>query len=419
MRLIHTSDWHLGQTLHGFDRRYEHQCFLDWLLDTLVAEQADALLVAGDVFDSANPPASAQQQLYAFLTAARARVPHLHVVLVAGNHDSPARMEAPRPFLGLFDGVVVGQMHRLPDGTVDTSPAVVPLRDRQGQVAAWCLAVPFLRPADVPRQGSREDSEDGNPFVAGVAALYADALAQALTLRQAGQAVVAMGHCHMQGGKASEDSERRIVVGGSEAIPAHVFGEEIAYAALGHLHLAQAVGGQAHIRYSGSPLPLSFAETAYPHQVVCVELQDGAAVAVKPIRVPRFVDLLRIPAQPAPLVEVLPLLAALDLPALPDQQQPYLEVQIRLDAPEPGLRVRIESALVGKPVRLAKIGVSQPRQTGSDLAVPLSLDELDSLRVEDIFSELFRRKYGREADASLLEALQSLQAEGALEGVRT
>ena len=98
MRVLHTSDWHLGHTLHGYDRAYEHQRFLDWLLDTLEAEAVDALLIPGDVFDNANPSAATQHQLYRFLTTARARMPALSIVVTAGNHDSPARLEAPSPF---------------------------------------------------------------------------------------------------------------------------------------------------------------------------------------------------------------------------------------------------------------------------------------------------------------------------------
>ena len=99
MRLLHTSDWHLGQSLHNFERHYEHQRFLDWLLDTVVSERADALLIAGDIFDNANPSSASQKQLYRFLQRARERVPHLNLIVIAGNHDSPGRLEAPGPLL--------------------------------------------------------------------------------------------------------------------------------------------------------------------------------------------------------------------------------------------------------------------------------------------------------------------------------
>src|SRR5437868_773213 len=99
MRFLHTSDWHLGQTLHHFERGYEHQCFLDWLLDTISAEQADALLIAGDIFDNANPSAASQKQFHRFLRQAKNRAPNLNIVIIAGNHDSPGRLEAPGPLL--------------------------------------------------------------------------------------------------------------------------------------------------------------------------------------------------------------------------------------------------------------------------------------------------------------------------------
>ena len=108
MRILHTSDWHLGQTLHQFERGFEHTQFLSWLLDTLVSEQVVDLLIAGDVFDNTNPSAASQTQLYRFLTEARTQVPHLNFVMTAGNHDSPGRLEAPAHFLTLFDASVVG-----------------------------------------------------------------------------------------------------------------------------------------------------------------------------------------------------------------------------------------------------------------------------------------------------------------------
>ena len=137
---MHTSDWHLGQSFHNYDRTYEHQCFLDWLLNRLETDQVDVLLVSGDVYDNANPSAAAQKQLYRFLQNARQRVPHLNVVMIAGNHDSPGRLEAPSPSLSFFDTTVVGQVPRKFNGKIDLDRLVTPLRDRAGAVGAWCLA---------------------------------------------------------------------------------------------------------------------------------------------------------------------------------------------------------------------------------------------------------------------------------------
>ncbi|MGK5004946.1 exonuclease SbcCD subunit D C-terminal domain-containing protein [Janthinobacterium sp. LB2P70] len=408
MRLLHTSDWHLGQTLHNFERGYEHQRFLDWLLDTLVAEHVDVLLVAGDVFDNANPSAASQKQLYVFLQQARARLPALQLVVVAGNHDSAGRLEAPGPLLAAHGTNVIGHLLRDEAGNIDLERLLLPLTGGDGQVQAWCLAVPFLRPGDVPKlpAGDMQDA-----YLGGIALLYRQLADLALARRQPGQAIVAMGHCHMVGGEMSNDSERRIVIGGTEMLPSGIFDTSIAYAALGHLHKAQAVGGQDHIRYCGSPIPLSFAEVHYRHQVLCLDIDGEALQSVRAIEVPRAVPLLRVPGTPAPIDEVLAQLAALDVPAAPAEAQPFLEVRVRLDAPEPGLRTRIETALDGKPVRLAKIETSSAAR--SSTPENLTLDQLAQLQPDDIFRRLYLQKYGKEAPPEQLSALAELLLPGA------
>jgi exonuclease SbcD len=433
MRLLHTSDWHLGQSLHNFERTYEHQCFLDWLLDTLVREQADALLIAGDIFDNANPSSASQRQLYRFLQQARQRMPSLDLVVIAGNHDSPGRLEAPGPLLEAHGTQVVGNVPRRADGEIDVERLVLPLTGADGAVQAWCLAVPFLRPGDVPRPAPAEvdAGEDADadavagavevrasapapdPYLAGIALLYQQALAVALARRQPGQAIVAMGHCHMVDGEMSNDSERRIVIGGTEMLPAGIFDPAIAYAALGHLHLAQAVGKQERIRYCGSPIPLSFAEVGYQHQVLRIDIADGAAREVSAIPVPRAVDLLRIPAKPAPLEQVLDELAALSPPELPPDAQPFLEVRVLLDAPQPGMRARVEAALEGKPVRLAKIETSMPARLPSLDDATLTLDQLGKLQPDDIFRRLYQQRFGAEAPTDQLSAFAELMLPGA------
>lgn len=411
MRFLHTADWHLGQTLHQFDRSDEQQQFLDWLVDTLVAERIDALLIAGDVFDSSNPPASAQARFYHFLTEARRRVPGLEIIVTAGNHDSPGRLEAPAPFLALFAATVIGTVSAAtvigavsPTAqTVDLARLVVPLRNRDGAVKAWCIAMPFLRPSDVPRIDGA-----ANPYAAGIEALYQSAFAFARSLRQAGQAIIAMGHCHLTGGQVSADSERPIAIGGAEALSASTFDAQIAYVALGHLHLAQNVGGDPSRRYSGSPLPMSFAEVDYPHQVVVVELDGESVGAIRPVLVPRRVDLLRVPARPAPVAAVIAALSALTLPERAPSAWPYLQVRVQLTQPEPGLRALIDSALADQPVRLARIETSYAA-TGESVAAPtVSIDELNALAPTDFFEQLYQHRFGSAAPSELMAAFGEL-----------
>ena len=408
MRLLHTSDWHLGQTLHNYDRTYEHECFLDWLLDTIVAEEADALLIAGDIFDNANPSSAAQRQLYRFLQRAKARTPHLQIVVIAGNHDSPGRLEAPGPLLEAHGTVVIGNVVRNREGAIDLERLVVPLRNKTGEIKAWCLGIPFLRPGDVPRAET-----EGDAYLNGIALLYNQAFQLAQARREPGQAILAMGHCHMVDGQSSSDSERRIVIGGTEALPASMFDPEIAYAALGHLHLAQRVGKKDHLRYCGSPLPLSFAEVGYQHQVLRIDLDGPDAREVTPLLVPRAVELLRVPPKPAPLAEVLAALEALEPDAgLPPECHPYLEVRVLLDGPEPGLRAQVEAAIAGKPVRLAKIEPTRKLVAAQDGASALTLDQLAQLQPDDIFRRLWQQRFGEDAPDDLLSAFSELMLPG-------
>jgi exonuclease SbcD len=401
VKVLHTSDWHLGQSFYGHDRTFEHEMVLGWLAETLESEEIDALLVAGDVFDNANPSAASQRLFYGFLSEAKRRLPSLRVVIIAGNHDSPGRLEAPSPLFRALDTSVVGQARRLSDGSVDCGRMVMPLADRDGRVKAWCMAVPFLRPGDLPRVET-----DADAYGQGVSLLYREVLESARARRHPGQAILAMGHCHMRGAQVSEESERRIVIGGAEALGSEVFGGGIAYAALGHFHRAQAVGGAEHVRYSGSPLPLAFAETGYPHQVVVITLVGESVESIRPVRVPRPVGLLRVPSEPAPVDDALDALASLSLQDLPEQEWPYLQVRVALTGPEPGLRPRIESVIEGRQVRLARIETVYPTARGTiGTSAPLSLDDLARLQPDTVFRRLHDDRCGEEPAPELMAAL--------------
>lgn len=402
MRLLHTSDWHLGQTLHQFDRSYEHEQFLNWLLDTLVAEQVDGLLIAGDVFDNSNPSAATLNQLYRFITEARRRVPHLNIVITAGNHDSPGRLEAPAPFLALFGAAVVGHISRTADG-VDHERLVVPLKNSAGNIKGWCIAMPFLRPSDVPRIEGAQD-----PYTAGIEALYQQAFAHACTKREEGQAIIAIGHCHLTGGQVSEDSERRIIIGGVEALSAKIFDPAIAYVALGHLHLAQTIGSDTSRRYCGSPLPMSFSEINYKHQILIVDFNGEAVGEIRGVRIPRSVELMRVPAEPSSIEVVLAELEALTLADCPESEWPYLQVRVQLTQPEPALRSQIDAALADKPVRLARIETSYASQGSLEAAPLISVDELNNLAPEAFFQRLYQHRFAEDAPAELMSAFTEL-----------
>ncbi len=405
MRLLHTSDWHLGHTLYDVSREAEHAAFLDWLLDTLEAQAVDALLVAGDIFDTANPSAEAQAAWYQFVARARRRRPRLDVVVIGGNHDSAARLDAPDPLFSALGVRVVGGLPRV-KGELDLERLLVPVHDAKGKVGAWVVAVPYLRPSDLPPVPDAA----ADRLVEGVREVYSQALAAARLRRQPGQALVAMGHCYMVGTELSALSERKILGGNQHALPVDLFPEDVAYAALGHLHKAQRVGGREGVRYSGSPLPLSLSEAPYRHQVLLVELQGEALEQVKPLTVPRKVEVLRVPAsKAAPLEEVLEALQALPEAeaGAPEWARPYLEVCVSLPRPEPALRRKVEEALEGRAARLVKLS---PAYTGAggalaDVQPGLSLRERTP---EDVFRARYARDYTEPLEPALLESFHSL-----------
>ncbi|WP_409316849.1 exonuclease SbcCD subunit D C-terminal domain-containing protein [Pseudomonas sp. KCJK9016] len=411
MRLFHTSDWHLGQNLHGQERDFEHACFLEWLLRQMKLAQPDVLLIAGDIFDTVNPPVKAQERLYDFIVSAHEQQPLLTIVMIAGNHDSGSRIELPAPLMRRLRTHALGRVLWLDDGQLDAERLLLPLPDASGEIAAWCLALPFLRPAEVT------GAQLGDNYLRGIGQVHEWLIDAANARRQPGQALVAISHAHMAGGSVSEDSERSLIIGNAEALPASLFGPSISYVALGHLHKPQKVNGEERIRYSGSPIPLSFSEISYQHQILDVVLDGEKLVSVEPILIPRSVNLQRL--GPAPLAEILLQLADLpniDLLAEP-QRQPWLEVRVTLDEPQPDLRHQVESALQGKAVRLVRIAAEYAGNRGADGAEDGSaLIDLDQLTPQELFSRAWLDNYGSEVDEQTLkdfaELLQDVQMEG-------
>ncbi|TAN67360.1 MAG: exonuclease subunit SbcD [Methylobacter sp.] len=420
LRIFHTADWHLGHHLHGVSRQLEHQQFLDWLLDELKNKQADALIVAGDIFDSANPSSAAQSQLYDFLVKAKAQQANLDIILIGGNHDSASRLDAPSPILNALGVTVVGGLSQGDQGNIDWERLLVPLTNATGEIKAWCGAMPFLRNADLPTiardGGDTEQSaeQDSDPLISGMKTLYAELFAQLQQKAGNDHSLILTGHCYMVNGAVSELSERKILGGNQHALPVELFPDEIAYVALGHLHLAQRVGTHRHIRYSGSPIPLSFDESDYSHQVVQVDVRAGQPVETVSIKIPRSVELLRVPNGKdfAVLADVLEHLENLILDDLPIEQRPLLELRIRLEKPEPGLRQQVEDVISKLPLRLLKISTaySGSEKSLADLKIDERLEELQAL---DVFQRCYQNKYDKDApeamNALFNELVESLQ----------
>jgi exonuclease SbcD len=411
LRILHTADWHLGQSFHGFDRDREHALFLDWLLGVLKERSVDALFVTGDIFDSVNPSAGAQRRLYDFLARAHAGTPALQVILTAGNHDAATRLEAPASLFKSLNITAVGTIARDAAGAVNYEKILVPLKDANGCAKGIVIAIPFLRPADLPIVPDPSDA-----YLDGIRELYRRATQAAVSLRDAqhpGAVLIALGHCHLANAAESRESERRIVIGGEEALETDAFGAELAYVALGHLHKPQEMEG-GRICYSGSPIPLSFAEKDYGHRIVEVTFDKSGHASFQALPVPKSAILLRIPSDAAaPIDQVLQLIheTIFDADVHPEAY-PFLEVRVIDDGPDPTRRRRIEQALAGKPVRLALIRLESPQRTGAmfgvDKACADTLTAFGSLDPEKMMSSAYVERYHSEPDPSLLGAFREI-----------
>ena len=341
MKLLHTADWHIGQLFYEFDRTFEHQRFLEWLLQTLVIQKIDVLLISGDVFDHSNPSANSIRLFYQFLNRATSQNPDLQIIITAGNHDSASRLESPKPLLESLKIHILGIVEKDENGNPDYEKLSIPIRNNQQEIKAWCLAVPFLRLGDYPSIPNAE-----NPYSEGVSALYINGYEYIMKHKEANQPVIALGHLHANKAEITDlDRTERIIMGGVEAIAADAFPSELAYVALGHIHKAQRIGGKEHIRYSGSPIPMSFSELNYKHQVIVFELDSEGLQNLESIEIPVSIPLKRVPDKNKPIDEVVQTLQ--ELPESEDAIEfaPYLEVRVFLDSPEPALRHKIESAI--------------------------------------------------------------------------
>ena len=375
MKILHTADWHIGQTFFEYDRKAEHLQFLAWLKKQIHDLKVDVLLIAGDVFDSPNPSAESQRMYYRFLREMTAENHDLQIIIIAGNHDSAARLEAPNPLLEDMNITVRGVVKRNTDGEIDFKHMVIPINK-----GGYCLAVPYLRQGDYPH---------AETYAQGVKAMYEAIFEQIKDMKQP---IIAMGHLQATGSEISEnDRSERTVIGGLECISPDSFAKEITYTALGHLHRGQRGSGRENLRYAGSPLPMSFAEKNNKQGVVLIDIAE--TTKIERILFDAPVKLLSIPSEPMPLSGVLN-----EIAALPDgeisETSLYLEVKVLIIEPEPSLRHQIEQALKTKSVRLARISAITPKyETGSKA---ITYEELQTINPMDMANDIFKRKYGGE-----------------------
>ncbi|MEE1999985.1 exonuclease subunit SbcD [Alkalimonas sp. MEB108] len=353
MKIIHTSDWHLGQSFFTKSRKAEHQAFLHWLLAQAEQQQVDAILVAGDVFDTGTPPSYARELYNEFVVACNRL--GVCLVVLGGNHDSVSVLNESRQLLACLNTYVVASVADEPEQQLLTLPK------RDGSPGALLCAVPFVRPRDV-LQSRAGDSGLAKRQALGTAISqhYQQLYQLALTKREALEKplpIVATGHLSALGVSQSE-SVRDIYIGTLDGFAADGF-PPADYIALGHIHRPQIVGKKPHIRYSGSPIALSFDELGSSKQVLLVQFSDDKLAEVTPLEVPRFQAMALLKGNLSELEQ--------QLSQYPEQaEQPtWLSIEVTLDDYLPDLQQRIQALCDGKAVDVLQLRRARSKQRQS------------------------------------------------------
>ncbi|MEI6287771.1 MAG: exonuclease SbcCD subunit D C-terminal domain-containing protein [Bacillota bacterium] len=377
MKILHTSDWHLGRSLYGRKRYEEFEAFLEWLANTIQAQAVDVLLVAGDIFDTSTPSNRAQELYYRFLCRVAASNCR-HIVIIAGNHDSPSFLNAPKQLLRALDVHVVGVMTENPEDEV------IVLFNKNNQPEAIVCAVPYLRDKDIRTVEAGETVEDKNDkLVDGLKNHYEIVCAIAeqkqrliKTNHNVDIPLIAMGHLFTAGGKTIDgDGVRELYVGSLAHVTKSIFPESIDYLALGHLHVSQQVGGTEHIRYSGSPIPMGFGESRQEKRVFLVEFA-GTTPTITDIPVPCFQILVSATGSLEEIYKTINKLNRIESTA-------WIEIEYSGEEMVGNLRELFDDYLAGTAVEILR--VKNKRIMNQTLEGTIDAETLDSLNVNEVF----------------------------------
>jgi exonuclease SbcD len=374
MRILHTSDWHLGQYFLGHSRQIEHQKLIEWLVEQTRVHGVDSVLIAGDIFDTGAPPSYARELYYSLILALRDA--GVGLTLLAGNHDSVAVLEESRNLLTALNTVVI------PSVQDDPNEQVRILNTRDGNPGAIVCAIPFIRPRDVLQSIAGQSARDKQQSLqdaihAHYQVLFALAEQKRVELG-AHLPIIATGHLTTVGASASE-SVREIYVGALEAFPTAAF-PAADYIALGHIHRPQKVGGFEHIRYSGSPIALSFDEARQQKEMLLVDVSADGLQSVTVLDVPCFQTLLSVKGSLKELEAAVEAVAA----QAREGETIWLEIVVSADDYLSDLQTRIQKMTGNLPVEVLR--VRRERSSASSTLQSQARETLNELTPDDVFA---------------------------------
>ncbi len=390
MKILHTSDWHLGRTLYSKkERQNEHSAFLNWLLTTIKENAIDVLLIAGDVFDTASPSSSSQKMYYDFLVQVR-NSECKNVVVVGGNHDSPSFLNAPRDILAALNVSVIG------NATENIEDEIISIEDGDKNPVMIVCAVPFLRERDISRFAEKENYADRSKRINESIKKHYETIAKLAEKRKKDSKknlpIVAMGHLSVVGGKRNEDDGvRETYIGNVEAISSDIFPETFDYVALGHYHIPSVI--KNHIRYCGSPIPMGFGEAGQKKCVYIIDFKDEKTIET--IEIPNFQRLESIVGDKEFIAERLTELRKENISV-------WVEIIYKGEAIFPDFSAWINEQTANTNIEVLKL---QNRQyLNNVLTTDDTINSLEELNVFDVFDTLLAKSTLPEAQKNELKA---------------
>jgi exonuclease SbcD len=402
-RILHTSDWHLGQNFYGKSRANEHQKFLNWLLEQVSEHVIDAVIVAGDIFDTGTPPSYAREMYFDFIVNMHKK--KCQLIILAGNHDSVAMLGESKQLLSHLSCQVITSASDILDKQIIT------LNNKKGQAGAVLCAIPFIRPRDIMTSSAGQSvKEKQQSLQQAISEHYQNLYQQAQDLAQLSSDVklpiIATGHLTTVGVSSSE-SVRDIYIGTLEAFPANAF-PNADYIALGHIHRNQRVAKSEHIRYSGSPIALSFDEATQTKKVLIAEFEQGKLSQVIEQDIPCFQPLLMVKSKLEHLTQdINELVDTLNNSEklLEKDQKIWLDIEINSAEYLQDLTPRIEALVKELPVEVLLVRRSKKsRQSMPESQKKITLNELS-------LSEVFATRLLQENWQTDLEVNQKIRLE--------
>ncbi|WP_122046630.1 exonuclease subunit SbcD [Vibrio atlanticus] len=394
MKILHTSDWHLGQNFYNKSRKNEHERFLQWLLEQVTEHDIDAIIVAGDIFDTSTPPSYAREMYNKFVVDSNKI--GCQLVLLGGNHDSVSVLKETQQLLKYMGAYVI------PNTNEDHATQVVELKGKNGDVEALVCAIPFIRPRDVLTSqagvtGVERQKQLGDAIKQHYQSVYDAAVEKRAEFENSEHMpIIATGHLTAMGVQQS-DSVRDIYVGNLDGFAADGF-PDADYIALGHIHRPQVVAKREYIRYCGSPISLSFDELKSQKQVCVVEFIEGERT-ISQLPVPTFQPLAEIKGDLSEIESQLNQYIGLD-----SDQSVWLSIEVQAQDYLSDLQERMRTLTEGLNVEVLQL--RRARERRNQALEQESAETLSELSPMDVFTKrIALEEFETESEKARLERM--------------